>query len=74
MDYQMEDILEMTGQGKHLVDLGYANGWEMNGGTPLIVKWCRAEGHKLQGREAGRCLTEHWCSICGYTYKIDSSD
>jgi hypothetical protein len=56
---------------REIVDLGYANGW---GETPEIVKKCWEQDHEREGGNIGRCLSETICRICGYKYKIDSSD
>lgn len=52
-------------------DLSYANGWKE---TPEIVKKCEKLGHKKEFKTIGRCLTEYYCHICDYKYKIDSGD
>ena len=49
-------------------DLGTANGWRE---TPSIVENCT---HQLKERNLGRCYNEYRCDICGYTYRVDSSD
>jgi len=75
MEITMESVAKAAGLKpvKTLKDLGYANGWQYGGGTPSIVKWCQAEGHKLEGKVIGKCLVERKCPICGYVYKVDSS-
>ena len=50
-------------------NLGYVNGWRK---TPDIVKKCNHELKKID--LTGRCHTEHRCEICGYFYRVDSSD
>jgi hypothetical protein len=55
------------------VNLGYANGWVYDK-TPTIVEICDKQKHKLWSRNVGKCLTEYGCDICGYKYKVDSSD
>ena len=54
-----------------MTDYGYLNGWN---NTPEQVKKCREEQHPLKVENIGRCLNKYTCNICGYTYKIDSSD
>ncbi len=49
-------------------DLGYANGW---GDTPEIVKNCPHRRYELP---LGSCVTQVSCPICGFTYRVDSSD
>lgn len=52
-------------------DLGYANGWK---DTPEIVKECKEKGHEREWRSVGRSVGEYTCKICGYTFRVDSSD
>ena len=54
-----------------LQDLGYCNGWKK---TPEIINKCREKGHIGYAKNVGRCLNEYGCKVCGYFYKIDSSD
>lgn len=56
---------------KKFKDLGFANGWRQ---VPKEVLQCRIEKHSLKFESVGRCLTKYTCEICGYTYKVDSSD
>lgn len=51
-----------------MINLGYANGWKE---TPEIVRQCE---HKTVTRVVGNCLEETSCEVCGYVYKVDSSD
>ena len=50
-------------------NLGYVNGWKK---TPDIVLKC--EHPKTEIKLFGRCHTEYRCNICGYFYRVDSSD
>lgn len=57
-------------------DLSYENGWSE---TPEIVKKCKelrrnGEHHEYEGKQVYRCVTQHTCRTCGYTYKVDSGD
>jgi len=53
------------------LDLGYQNGWDH---VPDEVLKCRELKHERNIKEIGKCLTEYSCEICGYVYKVDSSD
>ena len=67
-----ESMIDFKSQpNEELKNLGYSNGWQ---DTPDIVKLCRSKNHLTTGKEIGRCLTEYSCKICGYKYKVDSSD
>lgn len=61
----------MKGASVEIVDLGYANGWNE---IPEIVQKCADEDHVLRYEVTGRCLIQRWCDVCGYTYRVDSSD
>lgn len=54
-----------------MTDLGYANGWTE---TPEIVKKCRENEHVTKKKIIGNCVTQYYCHLCLYTYKIDSGD
>jgi len=54
------------------ISLGYINSWGDN--TPEIYLKCRDQNHQMSHREVGRCLMEYSCEICGYYFKVDSSD
>jgi len=52
-------------------NLGWANGWEE---TPPDVVKCNSLGHVLKDVKSNwSCVTEKYCPICNYYYKIDSS-
>jgi len=61
------------GEKQEMMDLDYVNGWKE---TPKIVKTCNEKGHvkKFKPHSMFRCVTVVTCEVCGYTYKIDSSD
>jgi len=48
---------------------------EAEDNTPQVVKDCREAGHKLvvKDNHAARVSTVT-CEVCGYLYKVDSSD
>lgn len=52
-------------------DLGYSNGW---GKIPDIVEKCEKKHHKLSAVKVDRGVTEYFCDICKYKYRIDSTD
>jgi hypothetical protein len=53
------------------VDLGDANGWK---NTPDIIEKCNKLGHKKSYSNIGKSYEEIKCGICGYVYRVDSSD
>ena len=53
------------------VDLGWVNGWRK---TPKVVSVCRGKGHDTQRSNEGRCVEKISCPVCGYVYRVDSSD
>lgn len=53
-----------------LKSLGYANSWGDN--VPDIVKNCKHT--KKHNKTIERNVMAVTCEICGYTYKVDSSD
>ena len=52
-------------------NLGWVNGWKE---VPIEVKKCKELKHDREETTIGRCLTKKECPICGYFYKVDSSD
>jgi len=52
-------------------DFGWANGWDK---TPRLIQKCRRAQHLKKDEHVGRCATQYTCNICGYTYRVDSSD
>lgn len=56
---------------KRFYDFGWANGWAEN---PKLVQKCRRAHHLGKDERVGRCSTRYTCDICGYTYRVDSSD
>ncbi len=63
-------------ESKPMIDLGWANSWSE---TPKIVEKCRELKHGEQGITTGysdhyRCVSETYCPVCGYRYKVDSGD
>jgi len=63
--------MKQTQERKDMKDYGYANGWKE---TPVEVRACKTIGHEKIIKTVGRCLTEYSCPVCGYVYKVDSSD
>ena len=60
----------MNVDNNNIQSLGYANSWGDN--VPDIVKNCKhTKKHK---KTIERSVTSVTCEICGYTYKVDSSD
>jgi len=59
-----------------MINLGWANNWKE---TPEVVLKCREQEHPEKGLTEGqadhvRCVSTSTCRLCGYTYKVDSSD
>lgn len=53
------------------IELGIRNAWRE---IPEIVVACDKSNHAVTSKSLGRCYAEYSCSICGYTYSVDSSD
>ena len=68
----IDSVSKMAGLEPVFKDLGWLNGY--NNGLPEEYEKCRAQGHKVSGREVGNCAYEYTCNICNITYSIDSSD
>lgn len=51
--------------------LGYANGWSE---APAIINSCQEQFHTRYWTRTGPCEHKVECPICGYSYKVDSSD
>ena len=60
----------MNVDNNNIQSLGYANSWGDN--VPDIVKNCKHI--KKYNETIKRNVTSVTCEICGYTYKVDSSD
>jgi len=60
----------MNADNNNIQSLGYANSWGDN--VPDIVKNCKHT--KKHNKTIERNVTSVTCEICGYTYKVDSSD
>lgn len=56
---------------RNVKDFGYVNGWTA---PPEEVVECGRKGHVQYSKPLGRCNTEYGCEICGYMFRVDSSD
>jgi hypothetical protein len=55
-----------------VTNLGTANSWKE---TPQIVTDCQERNHeRIYTTNGGRGITVITCTVCGYTYKVDSTD